>query len=70
MQQQQVISRHFYHFLPEESDKLGCHAQVTHATMVRLIGMGLVDIDSVALTKPMLFYSKTLQCNMYADMEL
>ena len=28
-----VILRHLYHFLPEESDKLGCHAGVIQVTL-------------------------------------
>ena len=28
-----VILKHLYHFLPEESDKLGCHAGVIQVTL-------------------------------------
>ena len=28
-----VILRHLYHFLQEESDKLGCHAGVNQVTL-------------------------------------
>ena len=28
-----VILRHLYRFLPEESDKLGCHASVIQVTL-------------------------------------
>ena len=29
-----VILRHLYHFLPEESDKFGCHAGVIQVTLI------------------------------------
>ena len=32
-QKNHVILRHLYRFLPEESDKLGCHAGVIQVTL-------------------------------------
>jgi len=32
--QKHVILRHFYCFLPEESDKLGCHNGVIQVTLI------------------------------------
>ena len=32
-----VILRHLYHFLPEESDKLGCHAGVIQVVKSKVV---------------------------------
>jgi len=37
-----AAGRNFYHFLPEESDKLGCHAGVIQLTLQQGLGE---DID-------------------------
>ena len=68
-----VILRHLYRFLPEESDKLGCHAGVIQVTLsLTHDNSYVVDwrISIFRVADPSLVRTKVLKDNFTASLTL